>query len=123
MARVEFIVPDVYRELYQPSKPWRHYAYYGGRASGKSTQVGGCVLLSGMVKRERGLCAREIQNSIAESVHQLLRDQIEKYNLTSWEVQKEIIRNKQTGSEIYFKGLHNNSQSIKSFEGVDWCWV
>lgn len=123
MARVEFIVPDVYKELYQPSKPWRHYAYYGGRASGKSTQVGGCVLLSGMMRRERGLCAREIQNSIAESVHQLLRDQIEKYNLTSWEVQKEIIRNKKTGSEIYFKGLHNNSQSIKSFEGVDWCWV
>ena len=52
-----------------------------------------------------------------------MRDQIEKYGLDSWEVQKEVIRNKKTGSEIYFKGLHNNSQSIKSFEGVDWCWV
>ena len=123
MARTEVIVPDVFRELYQPSKPWRHMCYYGGRSSGKSTQVAGCVLLSGMQRRERGLCTREIQNSIAESVHQLLRDQIEKYNLDSWEVQKEIIRNRKTGSEIYFKGLHNNSQSIKSFEGVDWCWV
>jgi phage terminase large subunit len=56
-------------------------------------------------------------------VHQLLRDIIEKYGFDSWEVQKEIIRNKKTGSEIYFKGLHNNSQTIKSFEGVDWCWV
>lgn len=123
MAKAEITVPDVYRELYQPSKAWRHICYYGGRSSGKSTQVAGAVLLSGMQRRERGLCAREIQNSIAESVHQLLRDQIEKYGLDSWEVQKEIIRNKKTGSEIYFKGLHNNSQSIKSFEGVDWCWI
>ena len=123
MAKAEIIVPDVYKELYQPSKNWRHYCYYGGRSSGKSTQVAGAILLNGMVRRERGLCAREIQNSIAESVHQLLKDQIEKYGLDSWEVQKEIIRNKKTGSEIYFKGLHNNSQTIKSFEGVDWCWV
>lgn len=123
MARAEIIVPDVYRELYQPTRPWRHICLYGGRSSGKSTQVGNSKLISGMQRRERGLCTREIQNSIAESVHQLLRDQIEKYNLDSWEVQKEIIRNKKTGSEIYFKGLHNNSQSIKSFEGVDWCWV
>ena len=123
VARAEIVVPDVYRELYQPSQAWRHMCYYGGRSSGKSTQVAGAVLLSGMQRRERGLCAREIQNSIAESVHQLLRDQIEKYGLDSWEVQKEVIRNKKTGSEIYFKGLHNNSQSIKSFEGVDWCWV
>lgn len=122
MARAEIVVPDVFKELYQPTKPWRHYCYYGGRSSGKSTQVAGCILLTGMQRRERGLCTREIQNSIAESVHQLLRDQIEKYGLDSWEVQKEIIRNKKTGSEIYFKGLHNNSQSIKSFEGVDWCW-
>ena len=123
MSRAEIIVPDVYKELFQPSKQWRSIGYYGGRSSGKSTQVATSVLVSGMQKRERGLCAREIQNSIAESVHQLLRDQIEKYGLDSWEVQKEVIRNKNTGSEIYFKGLHNNSQSIKSFEGVDWCWV
>ena len=123
MSRAEIIVPDIYSELFQPTKDWRYLAYYGGRSSGKSTQVATALLISGMERRERGLCTREIQNSIAESVHQLLRDQIEKYGLDSWEVQKEIIRNRKTGSEIYFKGLHNNSQSIKSFEGVDWCWI
>lgn len=121
--RTSITVPDVFRELFQPSKQWRHYCYYGGRSSGKSTQVAQAVLLSGMRQRERGLCTREVQNSIAESVHQLLSDLIAKNNYTSWEVQRELIRNKKTGSEIYFKGLHNNSQSIKSFEGVDWCWV
>lgn len=121
--RTSITVPDVFRELFQPSKQWRHYCYYGGRSSGKSTQVAQAVLLSGMRQRERGLCTREVQNSIAESVHQLLSDLISKNGYTSWEVQRELIRNKKTGSEIYFKGLHNNSQSIKSFEGVDWCWV
>ena len=121
--RASITVPDVFRELFQPSKQWRHYCYYGGRSSGKSTQVAQAVLLSGMRQRERGLCTREVQNSIAESVHQLLSDLINKNGYTSWEVQRELIRNKKTGSEIYFKGLHNNSQSIKSFEGVDWCWV
>ncbi len=121
--RTSITVPDVFKELFQPSKQWRHYCYYGGRSSGKSTQVAQAVLLSGMRQRERGLCTREVQNSIAESVHQLLNDLIAKNGYTSWEVQRELIRNKKTGSEIYFKGLHNNSQSIKSFEGVDWCWV
>lgn len=117
-------IPEQFSELFNPTNSWRHLVYYGGRSSGKSTQVALSRLISGASRRERGLCAREIQNSIRESVHQLMRDLIEKYDfLKSWEVQNEIIRNKDTGSEIYFKGLHNNTQTIKSFEGVDWCWV
>lgn len=76
-----------------------------------------------MNKKLRILCTREVQNSIADSVHKLLSDLISKYKLNTWEVQKDIIRNKQTGSEIFFKGLHNNSQSIKSIEGIDIVWV
>ena len=120
---IEFEVPAPFLELFQPSKSWRHLVFHGGRSSGKSTQVATSRLISGGERRERGLCTREFQNSISESVHQLFRDLIEKYQFTDWEVQKEIIRNTKTGSEIYFKGLHNNSQTIKSFEGVDWCWV
>lgn len=120
---IEFEVPAPFLELFQPSKSWRHLVFHGGRSSGKSTQVATSRLISGGERRERGLCAREFQNSISESVHQLFKDLIEKYQFTDWEVQKEIIRNTKTGSEIYFKGLHNNSQTIKSFEGVDWCWI
>lgn len=120
---IEFQVPAPFLELFKPSKSWRHLVFHGGRSSGKSTQVATSRLISGGERRERGLCTREFQNSISESVHQLFRDLIEKYQFTDWEVQKEIIRNVKTGSEIYFKGLHNNSQTIKSFEGVDWCWV
>lgn len=117
-------IPEPFKELFQPTKEWRHLIYYGGRSSGKSTQVALSRLISGANHKERGLCTREIQNSIKESVHQLMRDLIDKYDfLQSWEATNEVIRNKVTGSEIYFKGLHNNSQTIKSFEGVDWCWV
>ena len=117
-------IPDCFSELLNPTKPWRHLVYYGGRSSAKSTSVALSRLILGANRRLRGLCTREIQNSIGESVHQLLRDCIDKHDfLQTWEVQKEVIRNTKTGSEIYFKGLHNNSQTIKSFEGVDWCWV
>lgn len=120
---IDIDIPAPFVELFAPSKQWRHLLYYGGRSSGKSTQVALSRLISGSKKRERGLCTREFQNSISESVHQLLRDLIDKYKLYDWEAQREVIRNKKTGSEIYFKGLHNNAQSIKSTEGLDWAWV
>lgn len=116
-------VPKEFKVLFNLDSDLRHIVLYGGRASGKSTSVALSLLILGMNKKLRILCTREVQNSIADSVHKLLSDLIFKYKLNTWEVQKDIIRNKQTGSEIFFKGLHNNSQSIKSIEGIDIVWV
>ena len=116
-------VPKEFKVLFDLDSDLRHIVLYGGRASGKSTSVALSLLVLGMNKKLRILCPREVQNSIADSVHKLLSDLISKYKLNTWEVQKDIIRNKQTGSEIFFKGLHNNSQSIKSIEGIDIVWV
>lgn len=116
-------VPRPFIELFEPTKDWRHMVYYGGRSSGKSTTIATSLLVKGMEKKIRVLCVRETQNSIAESVHQLMADLIDKYGLSSWEVTKDEIRNKKTGSNIIFKGVHNNTQAIKSLEGVDVCWV
>ncbi len=116
-------VPKEFKVLFDLDSDLRHIVLYGGRASGKSTSVALSLLILGMNKKLRILCTREVQNSIADSVHKLLSDLISKYKLNTWEVQKDIIRNKQTGSEIFFKGLHNNSQSIKSIEGIDIVWV
>ena len=116
-------VPKEFKVLFDLDSDLRHIVLYGGRASGKSTSVALFLLILGMNKKLRILCTREVQNSIADSVHKLLSDLISKYKLNTWEVQKDIIRNKQTGSEIFFKGLHNNSQSIKSIEGIDIVWV
>lgn len=121
--QLEIEIPKEFKALFDLDKDLRHIVLYGGRASGKSTSVALSLLILGMNKKLRILCTREVQNSIADSVHKLLSDLISKYKLNTWEVQKDIIKNKQTGSEIFFKGLHNNSQSIKSIEGIDIVWI
>jgi phage terminase large subunit len=70
----------------------------------------------------RILCARELQNSIGDSVHKLLSDLISQYNLTFYEVQKAVIRGA-NGTEFIFKGLKYNANEIKSTEGIDIAWV
>lgn len=120
--KAKIVVPEPFLELVQPSKPWRHICFHGGRSSGKSTTVATVLAAQATSKPMRVLCCREVQNSIAESVHKLLADMIEKYKLPGWEITRESIRNR-NGSEFIFKGLHNNAQNIKSLEGVDVCWV
>lgn len=120
--QVEIDVPEPFIELFEPRQQWRHICYHGGRSSGKSTTVAIFLVTLASSKPLRVLCCREVQNSIAESVHKLLGDIIAKYNLPGWEVTRETIRNV-NGSEFIFKGLRGNAQSIKSLEGIDICWV
>jgi len=114
-------IPDAFIELVQPTKKWRHLCYYGGRSSGKSTTVATVLVALATQSSLRILCCREVQNSIAESVHKLLADMITKYKLPGWEITRETIRNR-NGSEFIFKGVRGNTQNIKSLEGVDICW-
>lgn len=115
-------VPQPFQELFSPTKQWRHYLYHGGRSSGKSTTVAIYLVTLATSKPVRILCCREIQRSIKESVHKLLSDCIQKYNLPGWKITDETLRNV-NGSEFIFKGLHGNEQNVKSTEGVDVCWV
>lgn len=119
---VDVDIPAPFTELVQPSKHWRHIVYHGGRSSAKSTTVATVLDVLATQRPLRILCCREVQNSIVESVHKLLADQIEKYHLPGWEITRETIRNR-NGSEFIFKGLRGNSQSIKSLEGIDICWI
>lgn len=123
MAKVvQLTIPEQFKELAQPSKPWRHIGFYGGRSSGKSTTVALLLLVKAMEKSLRILCCREIQNSIADSVHKLMSDLIGEYKFGGWTVTENAIKHC-NGSEIIFKGVHNNAQSIKSTEGIDICFV
>ena len=118
-VKIKFL--HAYKELF--NKKWRYIIYYGGRASGKSTSTAVALLLRGRMEKLRILATREYQNSIADSVHKLLKDLIEKYEMGDYEVLKDRITNTVTGTEFIFKGLHNNVTEIKSTEGVDICWV
>lgn len=111
----------VYRFL-EPKK-YRYKVLYGGRGSSKSHTIAACLLLIAQNTRVRVLCTREIQNSIRDSVWRLLRDKIQANGWDDrWEITNDEIRCVTTGSEFIFKGLRNNP-SIKSTEGISYCWV
>lgn len=113
--------PGKLRFLFQPA---RVKGAYGGRGSGKSWGFARALLVIGAGKKIRVLCAREVQKSIQQSVHQLLCDQIASLGLEQfYDVLQTEIRGK-NGTEFYFAGLSNETaDSLKSFEGVTHCWV
>ena len=101
----------------------RYKVLYGGRGGAKSWGVARALLIKAAKDPLRILCAREFQTSIRDSVHKLLCDQIESLGLGSfYEITQTSIRGK-NGSEFSFVGLKNNVANVKSYEGVDICWV
>jgi phage terminase large subunit len=118
-TRIKFLA--AFNELF--NEDWRYLVYYGGRSGGKSRAVAEALLLRGRNKQLRILCTREIQNTIRDSVHKLLKDLIIKYEFNDYVVTKDSIINSATGTELIFKGLKHNITEIKSMEGIDICWV
>lgn len=113
--------PAAFKQLFNPE--WRYLVYYGGRSAGKSRSIAEALLLRGRNKKLRILCTREIQNTIRDSVHKLLSDIINLYGFNDYEIGRDIIINKISGTEFIFKGLRRNINEIKSTEGVDICWI
>jgi len=104
-------------------EPARYKVLWGGRGGAKSWGIARALLIIGANKPIRVLCAREFQTSIKDSVHKLLSDQIINMGLTDfYEVVDRTIRGR-NGSEFNFVGLKNNVANVKSYEGVDICWV
>lgn len=105
------------------SAPSRYKVLRGGRGSAKSWSVARYLLTLGYMESKRVLCARELQISIQQSVHKLLGDQIAELGLQDcYEVLQASIRSKINGTEFLFSGI-KNAKNLKSFEGVDICWV
>lgn len=112
--------PTAYKELFRPH---RYKVYYGGRGGGKSWQFARALILLGYDRKLRILCTREIQHSISDSVHKLLKEQIDALGLNYfYAITRDSIKGA-NGTEFIFKGLHANNQEIKSTEGVDICWI
>ena len=101
----------------------RYKIVYGGRGSSKSWTVARVLLAIGRRKKIRVLCAREFQNSISDSVHALLADQIKSMGLDGFYTVQNTSIFGTNGTEFLFAGLKHNITKIKSFEGVDICWV
>ncbi len=110
------------RVLYDPLRR-RYKILYGGRGSAKSWSVARYIISRAAREKLLILCVREVQNSIKESVHRLLCDQIEALGLQDLFIIKQDSIVGINGSEIIFKGLLRNITEIKSTEGVDICWA
>jgi phage terminase large subunit len=113
--------PAKLRPLFRPK---RYKVMHGGRGGGKSWAVAQALILQAVNDTTRILCAREVQKSMRDSVHRLLKDQIVSLGLESeFDVLDTEIRCK-NGSIFLFTGLQSHTvDSIKSFEGVDIVWV
>jgi phage terminase large subunit len=111
---------EALRFLFEPS---RYKILYGGRGGGKSHSIAKALLILGAQKPLRIFCGREIQKSIADSVHKLLGDQIRGMGLEGfYQVLQANIRGA-NGTEFIFAGLKHNISNIKSLEAVDIAWI
>ena len=101
----------------------RYYVAYGGRGSAKSWTFARGAVLQAIEQPLRVLCAREIQRTIADSVHRLLSDQIASMNAGAYFT---VLDTSITGinkAEFLYTGLRGiDAAKIKSFEGVDIAW-
>lgn len=117
-VRAEF--PEKLQFLFQPS---RYKVAYGGRGGSKSWGFARALLIIGAKKPTRVLCCREIQKTIRDSVHKLLKDQIPALGLDHFYTVTDTSIRGANGTEFFFSGLAHNSTHIKSYEGIDVAWV
>lgn len=101
----------------------RYKIYWGGRGAARSWSFARAILIQGSQRTLRILCCREFQKSIDDSVHKLFADQISLLKLEGWVIQKKSIVHSGTGTSISFEGLRYNTNRIKSYEGIDICWI
>ena len=115
-------IPPAFTDLLVPS---RYKALYGGRGSAKSHWFAERALIRCIERKgSRGVCVREVQKSLKDSVKLLLEDKIQHYGFGShFSVNADFIRTPGDGV-IIFQGMQDHtSESIKSLEAFDWAYV
>lgn len=103
-------------------KKKRYKVVIGGRGSGKSHSVADICLMDAQTNGIKTACFREYMNSMADSVHSLLKDEIERLGLQGFESLNNNVRHS-SGGEFVFRGLARNLESIKSMHGFERFWV
>jgi hypothetical protein len=104
---------------------WQRYRFkvgFSGRGSAKSFHFG-CALTN-MASRAkiRSVCLREYQNSIGDSSKAQIEEIIDLSGTTrAWNIARQYIEHKGTGSLITFKGLQN-PEALKSTTNCDVAW-
>ncbi|MCK5600580.1 phage terminase large subunit [Candidatus Pacearchaeota archaeon] len=102
--------------------PKRIKIIVGGRGSTKSTGIADYAAAQ-MTMGKLWCCAREHQNSIEESVHRTILEEIERLGMEGFEETKTSI-NHESGGRTFYRGLSRNITGLKStLSGVDILWI
>lgn len=80
------------------------------------------LLMEAQTNQTKIGCFREIQNSIEDSVHALLKDEASRMELSGFDTTQNAIRHSD-GGEFKFRGLARNPESVKSMHGFKRFWV
>lgn len=94
----------------------------GGRGSGKSTSFADILIMKAQTEGAKIGCFREFQNSIDESVHSLLSDEIKRLGVPGYSIGQAKIDH-ESGGAFRFKGLSRSIASVKSMHGFKYFWV
>jgi phage terminase large subunit len=119
MNRIDLRITDKVSWLL--SKPKRIKIAVGGRGSAKSIGVGDIMLMFAD-HGERICCSREFQNSIDDSVHESIKQEIDRLDVKGMNVLNNSIKSASNG-EIFYKGLARNITSLKTLAGVKRLWI
>lgn len=103
-------------------KKKRYKILIGGRGSAKSTSIADICLMDSQVDKLKIGCFREFQNSIEDSVHSLLCDEIERLELQGFNPTKNEITNS-NGGLFRYRGLARNIMSVQSMAGYQRFWI
>lgn len=118
MADLSGMVDEAFQPLYEP-ETYSHKCFYGGRGTGKTHASGEGLVRRALLSPTRIVCGRQFQNSIKDSIKELIEQKIYHFqanylfNITEREIKCV------NGSSFAFVGLDRNIESLKSFEGAD----
>lgn len=116
----DLYLPSVMERVVRSNK--RFIVLIGGRGSAKSISVADLVLMDARDNRSKTYCLREYQSSIRNSVHSLLKDEIDRHSFADFDVLQHTITY-QDVPVFEFAGLARNVDSLKSAHGFKRFWV
>lgn len=121
MTAAQIKLPEKLVPVFAPARgSFKYRCLYGGRGSAKSFTAAKMAAIWGYAEPLRILCAREFQESIAESFHAELKAAIasEPWLADAYDVGKDYLRGR-NGTEFIFRGLRRTVNTIRSLAKID----
>ena len=116
-------MPDTFKAIFDnfdDNYKYRYICYFTGRAGGggKSTNIPLVLLLLGLTRKLKILCAREVMNTIGDSIKSVLDRYIDQYDLPYESFRDSIVA--KNGTKFIFRGLRETStRGQKSLDEIN----